>query len=131
VNIESQSRQVCDVITLLSTETSLAHQQLETAGPLKADKTPFDLVAFILPGHATDSGLNVFEVLVQVNHKLDQCSHPQNPSSAMPVSLLGLANELLLSIADSLDSERSINAIMWAERFCSQVNCSSWQYECV
>ena len=34
----------------------------------------------------------------------------------MPVSLLGLANELLLSIADSLDSERSINSIARTNR---------------
>lgn len=34
----------------------------------------------------------------------------------MPVSLLALANELLLSIADSLDSERSINAIARTNR---------------
>jgi hypothetical protein len=34
----------------------------------------------------------------------------------MPVSLLGLANELLLSIADSLDSEHSINAIARTNR---------------
>jgi hypothetical protein len=86
------------------------------ADPLKTDKTSFDLAAFIIPGQATDSGLNFFEVLVQVNYKLDQCSHQQNPSSAMPVSLLGLANELLLSIAESLDSERSINAIARTNR---------------
>ena len=34
----------------------------------------------------------------------------------MPASLLALANELLLSIADSLDSERSINAIARTNR---------------
>jgi hypothetical protein len=50
------------------------------------------LLGFILPSHATDSGLKVFEVLVQVRHRLDQCSHPQNPSLAMPVSLLAIAN---------------------------------------
>jgi hypothetical protein len=34
----------------------------------------------------------------------------------MPVSLLALANELLLSIAGSLDSERSINAFARTNR---------------
>jgi hypothetical protein len=34
----------------------------------------------------------------------------------MPVSLLALVNELLLSIADFLDSERSINALARTNR---------------
>jgi ankyrin repeat protein len=74
------------------------------------------VAAFILPGHATDAGLKVFEVLVQVHHTLDQCSNSQNRSSVMPVSLLALANELLLLIANSLDSERSINAVARTNR---------------
>jgi hypothetical protein len=91
-------------------------QQLNASAP-KVEKTSFDLVDLSLPSHATDSKLKAFEELVQVHHTLDQCLHPQNPSSAMPqASLLVLANELLLSIADSLNSERSINAFARTNR---------------
>jgi hypothetical protein len=77
----------------------------------------FDQVDLVLPSHAIGSRLKVFEGLVQVHYKLGHCLHPQNTSSAMPeVSLLTLANELLLTIDHSLVSERSINAFARTNR---------------